>query len=227
MTDDGKTTDLLEALYTTRAMRRVKDQPIPDDVVALILDAAVRAPSGGNSQNWRFLVVDDPDLRAQLAPIYRECIDALWQHVYKARLDAAKAAPDDPESKQLMRIFASVEHAADNFARYPMLLFGFAQHDPSGGSIYPAIWSAMLAGRSQGVGSTLTSVLKFKDDQVSDLLGVPKDEGWAMACCVTFGYPTGRWGVASRRPAEDVAHRNQWGTPLGIAVDGPRWRGSE
>ena len=226
MTSDGKTTDLLEALYTTRAMRRVKDQPIPDDVVALILDAAVRAPSGGNSQNWRFLVVDDPDLRGRLAPMYRECIDLLWQHVYKDRLDAAKAAPDDPESKQLMRIFASVEHAADNFAQYPMLLFGFAQHDPSGGSIYPAIWSAMLAARSQGVGSTLTSVFMFKAAQVLELLGVPTDEGWNMAGCVTLGYPTGRWGVAARRPAEEVAHRNRWNAPLGIAVDGPRWSGA-
>lgn len=225
MTTDGTTNDVLEVLYTTRAMRRVKDDPIPDDVLALILDAAVRAPSGGNSQSWRFLVVDDADLRGQLSPIYRECIDLLWEHIYKPRLDAAKAAPDDPESVQLMKIFASVEHAADNFARYPALLFGFAQHDPSGGSIYPALWSAMLAARSQGVGSTLTSVFQFKGEQVLDLLGVPKDEGWIMAGCVTLGYPTGRWGVAARRPAEEVAHRNRWGAPLGFTVDGPRWKG--
>ncbi|HYD08849.1 MAG TPA: nitroreductase family protein [Acidimicrobiales bacterium] len=225
MTNDGQTMDVLEALYTTRAMRRVKPDPIPDDVTALILDAAVRAPSGGNSQNWQFLVVDDVDVRAQLAPIYRECIDLLWQHVYKARIDAAKAEPELPESKQFMKIVSSVEHAADNFATYPMLLFGFAQHDPSGGSIYPALWSSMLAARSQGVGGTLTSVFMFKGEQVLDILGVPKDEGWIMAGCITFGYPTGRWGVAARTPAEDVSHRNRWGTPLGIAVDGPRWNG--
>lgn len=217
--------DVLEALYTTRAMRRVTDEPLPDDVVALILDAAIRAPSGGNAQNWQFLVVDAPDVRGKLAPIYRECVDLLWQSVYKGRIDAAEAAPDEPESKQLMKIVASVEHAADNFAAYPMLLFGFAQHDPSGGSIYPALWSAMLAGRSQGVGSCLTGVLAFKNDQVLDILGVPRDQGWNMAGCVTFGYPTGRWGVAARRPAEEVSHRNRWGTPLGIAVDGPRWTG--
>ena len=226
MTNDGTTNDVLEVLYTTRAMRRVKDDPIPDDVLALIIAAAVRAPSGGNSQSWRFLVVDDAELRARLAPLYRESIDLLWEHVYKSRLDAAKAAPGDPESIQLMKIFRSVEHAADNFGTYPALLFGFAQHDPSGGSIYPALWSAMLAARSQGVGSTLTSVLQFKGEQVLDLLGVPKDEGWIMAGCVTLGYPTGRWGVASRRPAEEVAHRNRWGAPLGIAVEGPRWTGS-
>jgi nitroreductase len=215
--------DVLEALYTTRAMRRVETTPIPDDVTALILDAAVRAPTGGNAQNWRFLVVDDADLIAKLAPLYRESIDLLWEHVYKDRVEAAKAAPDEPDSKQFLRIVDSVEHAADQFARYPLLLFGFVQHDPSGGSIFPAVWSAMLAARSQGVGSTLTSVLLFKTAEVLELLGVPTDEGWIMACCVTFGYPTGRWGVAPRRPVEEVAHRNRWGAPLGIEVNGPLW----
>jgi nitroreductase len=215
--------DVLEALYTTRAMRRVSTTPIPDDVQALILDAAVRAPSGGNSQTWRFLVVDDPELRAQLGVLYRGSIDLLWQHVYKDRLEAAQADPESDEGAQFLRIYRSVEHAAEHFADYPMLLFGFVQHDPSGGSIFPAIWSALLAARSKGVGSTLTSVLLFRNDEVFDLLGVPKDEGWIMACCATFGYPTGKWGVAARRPVEEVAHRNRWGEPLGITVDGPLW----
>jgi len=219
--------DVLEALYTTRAMRGVTDEPIPDDVQALILDAAVRAPTGGNTQGWRFLLVDDPEVRAQLGPLYRDSITMLWEHVYKDRVDAARATPDDPESQQFLRIVRSVEHAADHFSDYPLLLFGFIQHDPSGGSIFPAVWSAMLAARSQGVGSTLTSVLLFHADEVLELLGVPKDEGWIMACCVTFGYPTGRWGVAPRRPVEEVSYRNRWGAPLGLAVDGPRWRPAE
>lgn len=215
--------DILEARYTTRAMRRVEATPIPIEVQALILDAAVRAPTGGNSQNWRFLLVDDPALIAALAPLYREAIDLLWEHVYQDRIEAARENPDAPESKQFQRIIASVEHAADQFARYPLLLFGFVQHDPTGGSIFPAIWSAMLAARSRDVGSTLTSVLLFKAAEVLELLGVPSDEGWIMAGCVTFGYPTGRWGVAPRRPVEEVAHRNRWGAPLGFAVDGPLW----
>jgi nitroreductase len=219
--------DVLEALYTTRAMRRVTDTPIPDDVQALILDAAVRAPTGGNSQGWRFVLVDDPAIRASLGPMYRGSIDMLWEHIYKDRLEAARATPDDPDSDQFLRIFRSVEHAADHFSDYPLLLFAFVQHDPSGGSIFPAVWSAMLAARSQGVGSTLTSVLLFRNDDVLDLLRVPKDEGWIMACCATFGYPLGRWGVAPRRPVEEVAHRNQWGAPLGLDVDGPLWPPSQ
>jgi nitroreductase len=216
--------DVLEALYTTRAMRRVTDQPIPDDVKALILDAAIRAPSGGNAQNWRFLLVDDPEVRAELGPIYRDCITMLWQSIYKDRLEEARATPEDPESAQFLRVYRSADYAADHFAEYPMLLFGFVQHDPTGGSIYPAVWNAMLAARSQGVGSSLTSVLLFRNDDVLDVLRVPKDEGWIMACCSTFGYPTGRWAVAPRRPAEEVAHRNRWGTPIGLDINGPRWQ---
>lgn len=216
--------DIYEALYTTRAMRRVKPDPIPMDVQAKILDAAIRAPSGGNTQGWRFMLVDDPATRAQLGPIYREAIDQLWATIYKDRIENAKNNPDDPESKATNAMVASVEHAADNFAGYPLLLFGFIRGDRSGGSIFPSIWSAMLAARAEGVGSSLTTVFAFAGDKVPDLLGVPKDEGWQMAACVPMGYPTGRWGIAKRRPVQEVAYRNSWGQPLGIEVDEPLWK---
>src|SRR4051794_19264657 len=96
--------DIYEALYTTRAMRRVKPDPIPQESQARILDAAIRAPSGGNTQNWRFLLVDDPDVKAQLGPIYRDCMAMLWATIYKDRLEAANAAPDDPENAEMLRI---------------------------------------------------------------------------------------------------------------------------
>ena len=70
--------DVYEALYTTRAMRRVRPDPIPADVQARILDAAIRAPSGGNAQSWRFLLVDDPAVKARLAPLYQDAIGKLW-----------------------------------------------------------------------------------------------------------------------------------------------------
>lgn len=215
--------DIREALYTTRAMRRISDDPIPIEVQRRILDAAVRAPSGGNAQNWQFLFVDDPEIRGRLAPIYQQCLADLWVGFYKDRIDAALATPDDPESQQMLRVQRSAQYMADNFERYPLLMFAFAQLDPSGGSIYPAIWSAMLAARAEGVGATLTSVMLFQLDKVLDILGVPKDEGWNFAGCVPFGYPTGKWGVAARRPAHKVAHRNQWGTPVGFTIDEPLW----
>ena len=215
--------DIREALYTTRAMRRVRPDPIPLDIQARILDAAVRAPSGGNSQMWRFLLVDDPAVKSQLGPLYRECLGQLWETIYAPRLAAAAADPDTDDSRQLMRIKDSADHLAQHFEEYPLLLFGFVQFDPSGGSIFPAIWSAMLAARAEGIGSALTSVLLFKTADVFRILGVPTDEAWNMACCVTFGYPTGKWGIAARHPAHEVSSRNQWGTPVGFEVPEPLW----
>ncbi|HVM40538.1 MAG TPA: nitroreductase family protein [Acidimicrobiia bacterium] len=217
--------DLHEALYTTRAMRRVTPDPIPLEVQERILDAAIRAPSGGNAQNWRFLLVDDPDVKAALAPLYRNSLTQLWQSFYAERIAAAEAAgPDDAEAAATLRMKRSADHLADHFAEVPLFLFGFVQHDPTGGSIFPAVWSAQLAARADGVGSSLTSVLGlFHGPEALEVLGVPSDEGWIMACCVSFGYPTGRWGVAARRPAHEVTFRNQWGTAPGFEVPAPLW----
>jgi nitroreductase len=215
--------DVYEALYTTRAMRRVKPDPIPDDVQQRILDAAIRAPSGGNTQNWRFMLVDDADVKAKLGPIYRDCMSQLWATIYKERLETANAAPDEPENASMLRVQRSAQHLADHFERYPLLLFSFVQFDPTGGSIFPATWSAMLAARAEGVGSSLTSVFFFQLDAVLEILGVPKEEGWLFSSCVCFGYPTGRWDVAPRRPVHEVTFRNRWGNDLGFEIPEPLW----
>ena len=215
--------DVYEALYTTRAMRRVRPDPIPLEVQRKIMDAAIRAPSGGNTQGWRFLLVDDPEVKAKLGPIYRRCIGQLWQTIYKDRLDAAAADPEAEESKEMISIQRSAQHLADNFEAYPLLLFSFVQFDPTGGSINPATWSAMLAARAEGVGACLTSVMLFEADPVFEILGVPTGEGWQMASCVTFGYPTGRWGVAKRVPAHEVTFRNRWGGEPGFEIPEPLW----
>ena len=219
-----RTTDVREVLYTTRAMRRVRPDPVPEDVQARILDAAVRAPSGGNLQGWRFLLVDDAKVKAAIAPLYRDSIEQLWRTVYAERIAAASAAPDEPDSRDLLRMQASAQHLADHFEDVPLFLFAFVTMDPNGGSIFPAVWNAMLAASAEGVGSALTSVLGFfHDRETLDALGVPADQGWRMACCVSFGYPTGRWGVANRRPVHEVSFRNRWGSPLGFEVDEPLW----
>ncbi|WP_327090637.1 nitroreductase family protein [Nonomuraea sp. NBC_01738] len=208
--------DVFEALYTTRAMRRVKPDPIPMDVQRAILDAAVRAPSGGNAQGWRFLLLDSPELKARLGPLYRDGLAQLFDGYYKPLIEKA----DD----QGRKVFASAQHLADHFEGYPLMLFAFVRHDPSGGSIFPAVWNAQLAARAHGVGSALTSILGlFHAEETLRILGVPEDKGWQLACTVTFGYPTGRWGVAPRRPVHEVSYRNQWSEPVGFTVDEPLW----
>jgi nitroreductase len=218
--------DLHEALYTTRAMRRVKKDPIPHDVQARILDAAIHAPSGGNQQNWRFLLLDDTDKRAALAPLYQHAMGELWKTVYKSQLDAARADPDAPESVQIFKVQRSAQWLADKFEDVPLFMFPFCQYDPTGGSIYPAVWSAMLAARAEGVGSCLTALLQFfHPNETFEILGVPADEGWVLSGTVSFGYPTGTWGVGGRMPVQRVSYRNTWGTDIGFTVDEPLWPG--
>jgi nitroreductase len=217
--------DIYEALYTTRAMRRVRPDPIPLPVQARILDAAIRAPTGGNAQNWRFLLADDPDIIGQMGPLYRDAIDQLWKTVYADRLAAAAADPESEESIEMLKVQRSAQWLADHFEEVPLFLFGFIQADPTGGSIFPAIWSAQLAARAEGVGSSLTAVLGFfYPDETFEILGVPKGKGWVMACCVSLGYPTGRWAVAPRRPVDEVSYRNRWGDSVGFGVEQPLWR---
>jgi nitroreductase len=217
--------DVYEALYTTRAMRRVRPDPIPVEIQQKILDAAIRAPSGGNSQGWRFLLVDDKEVLGRLGPVYRGCLEQVFTVFYGDRVAAALAAPDEPESIATLQMQRSAQHLADHFEDYPLMLFSFALGDPSGGSIHPSTWSAMLAARAEGIGTAWTSAFALDVAPVLEILGVPADQGWKFGSCVTFGYPTGRWGVAPRIPVHEVSYRNRWGQPVGFEVPTPLWPG--
>ena len=201
-------------------MRRVKPDPIAEDVQMRILDAAIRAPSGTNQQ--KFMLVDDPDKREQLGELYRVCIDLLWATIYKDKMDDVQSGSDDPDTVQMRKIVNSVGWAQENFATYPPVVLRSDRNDASGGSIFPAIWSAMLAARAEGVGSSLTSVLAFKQAETYEILGVPDDRGWKMAGCIPMGYPTGRWGWPSGRRS------TRWriathGADVGFVIDEPLW----
>lgn len=216
-------TDIWETLYTTRAMRRLKPDAVPDDVIAQIVDAGIRAPSGGNTQAWRFLTVTDRATIADLAPLYQKGLSNLYGTVYA---DAA-GGPDSSDRRAAMvaRVQSSAQWLADHFAELPLLVFGFAPGGAqSGPSIYPALWSMCLAGRALGVGSTLTTILGMFEDETNRILGVPEDVGYRMAGCLTMGYPTGSWGVAERKPPRKVAFSERWGQPPAWATDdAPLW----
>jgi nitroreductase len=212
--------DVREALYTTRAMRRVSPDPIPEAVIARILDAAIRAPSGGNAQNWAFLVVDDRAVIGRVGAIYQDAMAQLWKAVYAQQILDAEADPDEPENAQWLRVYRSAQWLADHLGEVPLLVCGFGD----AGSVYPALWSAQLAARAEGVGSAFTSALAyFNRDETLGALGVPAEGAPPFQAMITFGYPRGRWGVAARKPIGEVMFRNQWGAPLGIDVDEPLW----
>ncbi len=217
---------IYEALYTTRAMRRMLTDPVPESVQARILDAAIRAPTGGNMQQWRFLLIDEAPLLAELGPLYRECMADLWAGNYSKQIEQATADPEAPENAAFLRMSRSAQHLADHFDGIPLLMLAYSRFDSSGGSIFPAVWSAMLAARAEGVGATLMTILSLREDEVASLVRVPEGKRWKLACSVAFGYPKGNWGVAHRRPAHEVAARNSWDGELGFEVPDPLWPGS-
>lgn len=215
--------ELAEALYTTRAMRRVKPEPIALQVQSRIMDAAIRAPSGGNDQGWRFVLVDDAAVRSRLGELYRDAYQQLMDTRYATAIAAAAAAPADAESLRLERMLRSGRYLAEHFHEVPLIMFAFQRGNVTELSLYPAVWSAMLAAREHGVGSALTSVLSmFAAEETSRALGVPDGGGWKHRCAVTFGYPLGHWGVAERNPSTDVTYRNRWGCDSQLEP-GPYW----
>ncbi len=214
--------DLNEALYTTRAMRRVSSDPIADDVVRAMMDAAIRSPSGGNTQNWRWVTVTDRSKIDRLAVLYSDAWAELNATLYKGRAETAKATGDEAT----VRVLNSAQWLADNFEKVPLVVFPFHRNDPSGASIYPGVWSLMLAARSHGVGTCLTTVLgMFKHDELCELLGVPPGKGWTNAAAVTAGYPLGKWGLAERAPAHLVTYAEVWGQPPTWTAHEPLWGG--
>ncbi|MEP6469487.1 MAG: nitroreductase family protein [Chloroflexota bacterium] len=111
--------EISEALYTTRAMRRMKPDPIPYEVQARILDAAIRAPNIG--QDWRFILVDDPAIKAAIAPLYRKAWDRLFEQMGASLADLVQADND------IGRIARSGAHLAEHFGDVPLLLIGFGR----------------------------------------------------------------------------------------------------
>lgn len=216
--------DVREALYTTRAMRRLKPDPVPLPVQRRILDAAIRAPSGGDAQGWRFMLVDSPEVIGELATYFRYSIERMWPRFYAGPTELLATQPDHPEAVRHRKLRSSVEHLAANFETVPLILFAFTSGAEDGGNIFPAVWSAMLAARAEGVGSTLTSIMNvFRSDQVRAALGMPPDSPWQISATVTMGYPLGRWGIAARRPVHEVAYHNRWEEPLDFVVERPLW----
>jgi nitroreductase len=219
--------DIHEALYTTRMMRRLRPDPIPLDTQARILDAAVRAPNGGNTQRWHFVAVDDPELVREFAQLFRQARDIEYEKFQSGTGPMVAPAPGSnpaAHAETMRRMEGSGNYLADHFEEIPLLLFVFAIDDLGGANIYPAIWSALLAARAEGVGGVMTMVLRNFEDRVDQLLGVPVGEGWKMSAMLALGYPRGKWGVAANRhPVHEVSSRNHWDEPFGIEVPQPLW----
>ena len=205
--------DFFDVVTTQRAIRRLKTDPIPDAALRQIMDAAICAPSGGNRQGWSFLVVRDAAKRKRLGELYREAWGELMKMPYYA--SASQAPPDSPAGKML----ASARHLGEHMGEAPVLILACIALDPgvkptitTGASIYPAVQNIMLAARALGIGSCITTIHKFRDAQVKELLGIPADV--ETAALIPLGYPLGKFGRPPRRPLPEVAFADRWGQAL-------------
>jgi nitroreductase len=190
--------ELSEAIRTTRAMRRLDpDRPVSDEDLWSILEAATRAPSGGNQQVARWLVVRDPDRRARIGRLYGEA----WNSVRQGYVDAQG---DGPPSA----ILVSADHLAAHMGEAPVIVIPCSRtRDPA--SIYPACQNLFLAARELGLGTALTTVHRLKEVEVKEVLDIPEDvHTWAM---IPVGYPLGRWAEAKRRPVEETTYWDRYG----------------
>lgn len=191
--------DVFEAIRTTRAMRRLdNDKPVADEDIWTIVEMATKAATGGNSQPVRWIVVRDAAKRKRLGDIYREC----WAQV--GAMYRQRTPPDDTQTN---RILTSADHLGEHMGEAPVIIIPASKGgDP--GSVYPGVQNLFLAARALGLGTTLTTVHKLKEQEVRGILGIPDDvQTWAM---IPVGYPTGRWGEAKRRPVEETTYWDTW-----------------
>ena len=211
---------LFEAIYSARAIRRFKPDPVPDDVITKILDAAIRAPSGSNAQNWEFIVVKDAAQRKKIGDMYRKG-GGIMRAMYTNR-----TKPPHMDQKAYDRLLASASTCSITWTTHrcccsrasrPSHRQGAAPQVPpdalaglknmariGGSSIYPAVQNIILACRAFGLGTVLTTIHVFYEEEVKAILGLPPEvHTYAL---MPIGYPRGKFGPIKRRPVNEVAY---------------------
>ncbi|MFZ4519315.1 MAG: nitroreductase family protein [Microthrixaceae bacterium] len=207
-----RTDDVDEVLRTTRAIRRRLDldRPVDPAVVLECIELALQAPTASNGQDWRWVVVSDPDLRGELAEMYRT-----------AGADYLTAAAEGEPDPQTRRVYESALHLTTVLARVPVMVIPCIERRIDGapnavaaaayGSILPAAWSFLLALRSRGLGSVWTTLHLFREADAAQLLGIP--EHVTQVALFPVAHITGSsLQPAARPPVETVVHWDRWGS---------------
>jgi nitroreductase len=222
---------LFEAIYSARALRRFKSDPVPDEIISKILDAAIRAPTASNYQNWVFIVVKDPERRRRVAAIYRK----VGEGIRPVIMNLFQRAPstDPAAASQRRKIANSVMYLFENLHVPPVLMVACLKPTPpywegadvpenilagmkgmgrfESSSIYPAVQNIILACRAFGLGTVLTTLHAVLEDEVKAALEIPKEvDTWAL---LPIGYPVDKFGPVSRQPISRVACLDRWGNP--------------
>jgi nitroreductase len=214
--------DVLEAIATTRAIRRYRDEPVEEADLARILWAATRAPSGSNRQPFRFIVLRQGPRGRAARDLLAQGARLMWGT--KRSEDAYEDVPPDTPKARLAR---TLEHHADHFGQAPVVVIAaMVRHRPpsplEGASIYPACQNLLLAARALGLGGVLTQVQAFVDAELRQVLEIPEDVG--LHATLTLGHPAGRHGPVRRRPVGELVFEDRWGERAPWAADPPGTR---
>ena len=211
--------ELYEAMSSLRAVRRLKPDPIPDEVLQRVLQAAAWAPTGGNVQPFRIVVVKDPGKLQQIQGWYH----AEW-HQYTSGMRAGLDRMPEESRDAIQKMLKAGDYLADHLGEVPALLVFCFNADnmaitdanlgrPSvvgGGSVYTAVQNAMLACRAEGLGCVLTTLLCIREEEVTQLLDIPAE--WGTCAHIPIGYPVLRGhGPISRRPVSKLTFLDKWG----------------
>jgi nitroreductase len=194
---------LFDAIHSQRAIRHFSDKPVSDEAIETILNAAIHAPSAGNRQPWRFVVLRDADLKRQLGQWYL----AAWQAVTAGMEVIPQPYRHGAELAQQMvtvsvLILACIDHGRANTGPGPVT---------RGASIYPAVQNLLLAARALGLGTVLTTLHTRYEREIKALLNIP--ETVETAALIPVGYPAegARFGRARRMPLAEVVFYERWG----------------
>ncbi|MER6820179.1 nitroreductase family protein [Streptomyces cellulosae] len=226
---------LFSTMSTMRAMRRLRPDPVPDELLDQLVQAAVWGPSGGNMQRYEYVVVTDRAVMAELAPLWKRCVDA-----YLAT--TGKYAPEGMDEAAYGRMVAAIEYQRDHFADTPALIIPCYQFPPprieeeglriyaealgteatermgriqerfsalaEGSCVYPGVQNLLLAARGLGLAANITIWHLFLETEWKAALGIPEDMNTFAA--IPVGWPLGKFGPVRRRSVTEVVHRNRW-----------------
>ena len=196
---------LFEAMYTQRAIRHYTDEPVSDETVRKLIEAGSKAPSGGNSQRWHFLVIRDADTKRRIGEHYWQS----WERAYGSQAER--------ETGIQTHVRASASHLAETMADAPVLIMACIEHDGTastmsrGSSIYPAVQNMLLAARGLGLGSVITTLHKRYEDEIKEILGIP--DNVETAALLPIGVPQEgySYGPTRRAPVDEITSWERWG----------------
>ncbi len=203
MTDD---LSIFDVMYQCRAMRKIKPDEVPEEMLVKLIDAANQAPSGSNAQQARWLVVRDSKIKQQLADLNR-----LHAEPY------IKPNLENPANEKQQRMLNAVVWQMDHMHEIPALIVACYDYPEkvsglgvyrSAGSVWPGVQNLLLAARAIGLGAAPTTLALRDQDAVREVLNLP--ETFAALCLIPVGFPMGKFGPVSRKPIEEIMRFDQW-----------------